>query len=161
MSDEATPTADPTRVVADPGVLVADLLLGGEARDALDHVRRHSWMTLVASDFLLDVAEGAIGELASPSLATDWRSRIDADTVSVAHPSEDHPALASAYQGGAAHLLTFDEELASAKANRAIQPHMQVSIRSPDAFARLFDAQSLYESVHEDDYPGPDCDPRG
>jgi hypothetical protein len=34
--------ADPTRVVADADVLAADLLVGGVARDALDHVRAHS-----------------------------------------------------------------------------------------------------------------------
>ena len=38
---------------------------------------------------------------------------------------------------------------------------MQVSVRTPDAFAALFDAQSLYEATHDDAYPGPDCDPRG
>jgi len=38
---------------------------------------------------------------------------------------------------------------------------MQVSIRTPDAFASLFDAAALYEAAHDDHYPGPDRDPRG
>jgi hypothetical protein len=33
-------------------------------------------------------------------------------------------------------------------------------VRPPDAFARLFDAASLYEAEFDDDYPGPDVDPR-
>ena len=53
--------ADPTWVVADADVLAADLLCGeaaeNPARTALDHVRRHSWMSLVASDPLLDDAQ--------------------------------------------------------------------------------------------------------
>lgn len=152
--------ADPTCVAADADVLAADLLVGEDARDALDHVRRHSWMTLVASDELLADAEAVIAELSTPSLASDWRERIAAERVAVEHPPADHPALASAYRGEAAHLLTFDEQLTSARANVTVQPHVAVSIRQPDAFAALFDAASLYESVVGESYPGPDRDPR-
>jgi len=53
-----------------------------------------------------------------------------------------------------------DEGLTSAAANTAVQSHVTVSIRPPDAFARLFDPASLYESVHDEPYPGPDRDPR-
>jgi predicted nucleic acid-binding protein len=156
MSEEA----DPTRVVADSGVLAADLLVGGPARKALDHLRRHSWMALVASDHLLDATEVVVADLADETLAGDWRERIGQWRTPVDHPPEDHPALASAYRSGAAHVLSFDESLTSAAANTAVQPHLTVSIRPPNAFARLFDAESLYESVHEDAYPGPDRDPR-
>lgn len=156
MSEEA----DPTRVVADSGVLAADLLVGGPAREALDHLRRHSWMALVASDRLLDATEVVVADLADETLAGDWRERIEQWRTPVDHPPEDHPALASAYRSGAAHVLSFDESLTSAAANTAVQPHLTVSIRPPNAFARLFDAESLYESVHEDAYPGPDRDPR-
>lgn len=152
--------ADPTRVVADAEVLVADVLVGGPARDALDHVRRHSWMTLVASDTLLSDAESVIASLADTNLAADWRVRIERERMSVDHPDDDHPGLASAYRGEAAHLLTFDDGLKSAGANLSVQSHMQVSIRTPDAFATLFDAESLYEATHDDSYPGPDRDPR-
>lgn len=152
--------ADPTRVVADADVLAADVLVGGAARDALDHVRSHSWVTLVASDRLLDDAEAVVATLADSSLATDWRERIERDRAVVDHPEKDHAGLASAYRGGAAHLLSFDEQLGSAGANLSLQSHMQVSIRTPDAFARLFDAASLYEATHDDDYHGPDRDPR-
>ncbi|MFW5952463.1 MAG: DUF7384 family protein, partial [Gemmatimonadota bacterium] len=65
-------------------------------------------------------------------------------------------ALASAYHGGAAHLLTFDEDLTSARTNLSIQSSTALSIRQPAAFARLFDAAGLYESLHDDAYPGPD-----
>lgn len=152
--------ASPTRVVADADVLVADLLVGGAARDALDHLRRHSWMTLVASDALLGDAEAVIADLADQSLATDWRERIEADREPVEHPVGDHPALASAYRGGAAHLLSFDDHLTSRGANQTVQPHMALSVRPPDAFARLFDPESLYEAEFDEAYPGPDRDPR-
>ncbi|WP_340098858.1 DUF7384 family protein [Salinibaculum salinum] len=152
--------ADPTRVVADADVLAADLLVGGVARDALDHVRAHSWLTLVASDRLLNDAEAVITALADGSLAADWRDCIERDRETVDHPPGDHSGLASAYRGGAAHLLSFDDQLGSAGANLSLQSHMQLSIRTPDAFARLFDAESLYEATHDDAYPGPDRDPR-
>jgi len=151
---------DPSRVVADADVLAADLLVGGPAREALDCVRRHSWMDLVASDALLGDARAVIGCLTDDSLADDWSDRIADERFAVDHPAGDHPALASAYQGNAAHLLTFDEGLTSAGANLTVQPHMAVSIRTPDAFVRLFDAERLYESRHDGKYPGPDRDHR-
>ena len=151
---------DPTRIVADADVLAADLLVGGNARAALDHVRRHDWLTLAASEQLLDDAESVIETLADPDLATAWRDRIGADTETVEHPPEDHPGLASAYRGEAGHLLSYDDSLRSAKTGLSIQPHADLSIRPPDAFARLFDAESLYEATHDDAYPGPDRDPR-
>jgi predicted nucleic acid-binding protein len=151
---------DPTRVVADADVLAADLLVGGDAREALDSVRAHSWMTLVASDPLLDDAEAVLADLADASLAADWRERVDRERETVDHPGGDHPGLASAYRGGAAHLLTYDEDLNSAGANLSLQPHMQVSVRTPEAFGSLFDPAALYEATHDDPYAGPDRDPR-
>jgi len=153
--------ADPTRVVADADVLAADLLVGGPAREALDHVREHSWMTVVASDELLADAAAVVADLATEDLAADWRERVAREREAVEHPHGDHPGLASAYRGQAAHLLTCDEGLSSAGANLSLQPHLQVSIRPPDAFARLFDPAPLYEATHDGAYPGPDCDPRG
>jgi predicted nucleic acid-binding protein len=152
--------ADPTRVVADADVLAADLLVGGPARAALDHLRRHSWMTLVASDHLLDDAAAVVADLADEGLAGDWRKHVEDWREHVDHPPADHSGLASAYRGEAAHLLSFDDQLTGAAANTAVQPHVTVSIRPPDAFARLFYPASLYESVHDDQYPGPDRDPR-
>lgn len=151
---------DPARVVADADVLATDLLLGGDARNALDHVRRHSWIDLVASDPLLDVTERLVATLTDQDLATDHRTRLEADRVRVEHPEGDHPALASAYRGKAAHVLSYDERLRSAKAGLALQPRISVSVRPPDAFASLFDAASLYEVVEGGEYPGPDRDPR-
>jgi len=152
--------ASPARVVADADVLAADLLVGGDAREAMDHVRRHSWVGLVASDTLLSDAQAVIADLADPELAADWRERIEAEREPVDHPEGDHPALASAYRGGAAHVLSYDDELRSAKTGMALNEHMQVSVRAPDAFAALFDAESLYDLVEGGEYPGPDRDPR-
>jgi len=153
-------TSEPTRIVADADVLAADLLVGESARAALDHVRRHDWLTLVASEPLLDDAEAVIAMLADDDLATVWRDRIEDDCEIVSHPAEDHPGLASAYRGEAVHLLTYDESLRSARTGLSIQPHADLSIRPPDAFARLFDPEALYEATHDGVYPGPDRDPR-
>ena len=153
-------SVDPTRVVADADVLAADLFVDGSARAAMDHVRSHSWLTLVASDPLLDDAEAVIATLGDAHLAADWRERAEAEREVVDHPEEDHPALASAYHGNAAHLLAFDETLRSAKAGLSIKPHASLSVRSPDAFVSVFDAASLYEATHDEAYPGPDRDPR-
>ncbi len=150
----------PARVVADADVLAADLLCGGAARAALDIVRRHSWVSLVASDPLLDDAEAVIAGLADADLAADWRERTEREREPVDHPDSDHPALASAYRGGAAHVLSYDETLRSARTGVALNEHMNVSVRTPDAFAALFDAESLYELVEGGAYPGPDRDPR-
>ncbi|APX96958.1 DUF7384 family protein [Natronorubrum daqingense] len=148
------------RVVADADVLAADLLVGGDARDALDHVRRHSWVELVASDALLEQTERLVTELADAKLASDHRDRLEAERVAVDHPPEDHPALASAYHGDAAHLLSYDETLRSPQAALSLQPRVSVSVRPPDAFARLFDPESVYREVEDGAYPGPDRDPR-
>ncbi|MFP9059442.1 hypothetical protein ACLI4R_02790 [Natrialbaceae archaeon A-chndr2] len=150
---------NPARVVADTDVLAADLFVDGDARAALDHVRRHEWVELVASDELLTATETLVTSLADSDLAAAHRERLEADRVRVEHPPEDHPALASAYRGNAAHLLTYEEGLRSAKAGLTLQPRVSVSIRSPDAFATLFDPESLYEAVVGGTYPGPDRDP--
>lgn len=151
---------NPVRVVADADVLAADLLVGGPAREALDHVRRHDWVTLVASDRLLDEAQAIVAGLADEGLATDWRERVRADADRVEHPPGDHPALASAYRGDAAHVLSFDSVMTSARAGAALK-QAGVSVKRPDAFARLFDPAELYPALFEEPYPGPDRDPRG
>ena len=161
MTETEEPTPNPARVVADADVLAADLLVGGDAREALDHVRRHSWVELVASDALLDQTETLVAQLADAVLAADHRDRLAADRVAVDQPDGDHPALASAYQGNAAHLLAYNERLRSATAGLTLQPRVSVSIRPPDAFARLFDPESLYAVVEDGTYPGPDRNPRG
>ncbi|MDS0293964.1 DUF7384 family protein [Halogeometricum luteum] len=167
MTDEKSgpdtgPETDPSpaRVVADADVLAADLLVGGDARDALDHLREHSWTTLLASDALLDDAEAVVAALADPDLASDWRERTEAWREPVDHPDGDHPALASAYRGGAMHVLSFDDRLTSARAAAALGTRFPVSVRDPRAFASLFDAASLYEEVVGGEYEGPDRDPR-
>lgn len=158
MSDHPEPS--PARVVADADVLAADLLVGGAAREALDHLRGHSWTTLVASDPLLSDAEAVIAALADASLAADWRERVDAWREAVDHPAGDHPALASAYRGGAMHVLSFDERLTGAGTAVGLRDRFPVSVREPAAFAALFDAESLHADVVGGEYPGPDRDPR-
>ena len=152
--------SDPARIVADVDVLVGDLFVDGTARDALDHVRRHDWLSLVASDPLLDAVETTVATVADVDLARDHRDRLEADRVGVSHPPKDHPALASAYAGRAAHLLSNDERLTSASAGLALRSRFDVSVRPPAAFAALFDPESLYEHVVGGPYPGPDRDPR-
>ena len=151
---------DPTRVVADADVLAADLLVGGDSRDALDHVRRHSWMTLVASTPLLDDAQAVIARIADDDLAADWRRKIETLADLVDHPEGDHPGLAAAYHGNAAHVLTYDEGLLTTKANASAKRFVETSFKPPGGFARLFDPERLYPQVSDDPYPGPDRDPR-
>jgi len=160
-SDSETSDApDPSRIVAGADVLAADVLVGGPARAALDHVRSHSWLDLVASDHLLDDAEAVIAELADDELADDWRDRIERERVSVEHPPGDQPALASAYRGDAAHVLSFDDELGSVETAARLQGRIAMSVRHPKAFDAVFDAASLYDAVVGGEYPGPDRDPR-
>lgn len=154
------PEPSPERVVADADVLVADLLVGGAAREALDELRRHSWTILVASDALVDDAAAVVTALSDASLASDWYATVVDWREPVEHPPEDHPALASAYQGGAMQVLSLDEQLTSAAAGTTLKGRVQMSIRTPRAFATVFDAERLYPTVVDGEYPGPDRDPR-
>ena len=148
------------RVVADADVLAADLLGGGGAREALDVVRRHSWLELVVTEPLLADAEAVISRLGDAELAEEWRRLLEERAVVVDQPAGDHPALAAALHGDAAHLLSFDERLRSARAGAELRGVVDVSVRSPDAFAAVFDPAAVYETAVGDDYPGPDRDPR-
>lgn len=149
-----------TRVVADADVLAADLLVGGDARDALDIIRAHSWIELIASDPLLADAQAVIATLATDELASDWRETIETERLAVDQPSEDHPALASAYQSEAAHILSFDEQLQSVTTGATLKQHVDTSVKHPDAFAHLFDPEQIHEVVFDEPYPGPDRNPR-
>jgi hypothetical protein len=152
--------SSPARIVADADVLAADLIVGEAAREALDHLRAHSWLVLVASDQLLDDAEAVIAALDGATLASDWRDHIESDCDRVAHPAGDHPALASAARGGAMHVISLDEELQSANAGVAIRARVETSVKDPRAFATLFEPEPVYEAVEDGEYPGPDRDPR-
>ena len=149
------------RVVADADVMAADLLCGGPAREALDLVRAHDWLTLVASEPLLDDAAAVVATLADDGLAGDWRAAAGDLAVLVEHPPDDQPALACAYRGDARHVLSLAPALQSARAGAAIRARVETSVKAPDAFVRLFDPASLYPVVVGGDYPGPDRDPRG
>ncbi|WP_122090256.1 DUF7384 family protein [Halalkalicoccus subterraneus] len=151
---------DPTRIIADADVLAADLLAGGSAREAMDRVRSHSWLTLVATEPLFDDAQRIIAELADADLALAWRTTIETLAQVVDQPPDDHPALAAAYRGDAAQVLSFDEALASAETGAKLRPHVATSVRSPDAFLTVFDPERLYPAVEDGSYPGPDRDPR-
>lgn len=151
------------RVVADADVLAADCLTGGASREAMDRIRAHGWIDLVASDALLADAEAVIRELADDAIATDWRETVTGRVTVVDHPRGDHPAIASALHGDARHVLSLDDALTGAQAAAAIRrdADVETSVKPPDAFVRLFDPASIYETVHDDAYPGPDRDPRG
>jgi hypothetical protein len=156
VSDPPTPE----RFVADADVLAADLLVGGAARAAVDLARAHSWVTLVATEPLLADAEAVIADCADPELAADWREKIDALVELVDQPADDHPALAAAYNGDATQLLSFDDGLRSVQTGAALRKYVDVSVRSPEAFVRLFDPASIYEVAVGGEYPGPDRDSR-
>lgn len=151
---------NPARLVADADVLAADALVGGDSREAMDVVREHSWIELVASDELLDDAEAVIREEASGEVARDWRERIEALRIDVEQSPGDHPALASAVAGNAAHILSYDDSLRSAKTGTALKGRISVSVKRPDGFVNLFDPESLYDVVVGGEYPGPDRPPR-
>ncbi|WP_160133297.1 DUF7384 family protein [Halococcus salsus] len=155
-----TDRPDPARVVADADVLAADLLCGGAAREALDLVRAHSWVSLVASDALLADAAAVVATLADDGLADAWRERIDELRVRVEQSAGDHPALASAAAGDAAHLLTFDDGLRTARTGAELRPYVDVSVKHPRGFAQLFDPETLHPTAVGGEYPGPDRDPR-
>jgi hypothetical protein len=154
------PEQSPARVVADADVLAADLLVGGPARDALDVLREHSWTTLVASDALLDDAEAVVADLADPDLARDWRERLAAWREPVSHPAGDHPALASAYRGGAMQVISLDSALTGPRTAAELRDRLPVSVREPRAFATVFSPERLYPEVVGGEYSGPDRDPR-
>lgn len=159
-NDDARPEPSPARVVADADVLAADLLVGGAARDALDHLRGHSWTTLVASDALLDDVEAVVATLADAELARDWRTRLAAWREPATHPAGDHPALASAYHGGAMQVISLDPALTSPGAAAGLRDRLPVSVREPRAFATVFSPERLYPEVVGGEYPGPDRDTR-
>ena len=148
------------RLVADADVLAADLLVGGPAREAIDIARAHSWVTLVASDPLLDDAEAVVESCADSTLAADWRERIESLRERAEHPDGDHPALASALSGDAVHVLSFDDRLRSAQAGATLRAHGDVSVKTPRGFVALFDPAAMYEVAVGGEYPGPDRDPR-
>jgi len=150
----------PARVVADADVLAADLLGIDHARSALDLLRTHSWTTLVASDPLLDDLEAAVAALTDPELARDWRAQITHWRTPVSHPAGDHPALSSAYRGGAMQVISLDPTLTGPRAAAGLRDRLPVSVREPRAFEAVFSPARLYPEVAADPYPGPDRDAR-
>ena len=150
----------PARVVADADVLAADLLGIDHARSALDLLRTHSWTTLVASDPLLDDLEAAVAALTDPELARDWRAQIAHWRTPVSHPAGDHPALSSAYRGGAMQVISLDPALTGPRAAAGLRDRLPVSVREPRAFEAVFSPARLYPEVAADPYPGPDRDAR-
>ena len=150
----------PARVVADADVLAADLLVDGRARAALDVLRAHSWTTLVASDPLLADLETVVAALADSALARDWRAQVDRWRTPISHPAGDHPALSSAYRGGAMQVISFDPGLTGPRAAANLRDRLPVSVREPRAFETVFSPARLYPEVADGSYPGPDRNPR-
>lgn len=162
-AEEEPPAAHPmTRLVADADVLAADVLVGGSSRAALDLARSHEWIRVVASDALLEDAAAVLTALAGPELAAVWCDRIRSLAAIVSHTCGGHPAIEAAAAGDARHVLSLDPGLQGAGAGMAIRrtADLEVSVRSPDTFVRLFDPADVYEAVYGSSYPGPDRDPR-
>lgn len=155
-----TKTPDPTRIVADADVLTAEVFIDGTARMAMDRIRRHSWLELIASEAILDETASIIARLGDQALADEWYALIEPECHIVEHPRRDNPALGSAYAGSAGHLLTYDETLTSAKTGVQMRRAMPISVRTPDAFVRTVAIDVLYEANVGDTYPGPDVEPR-
>lgn len=151
---------NPAGIAADADVLAADVFIDGDARRALDIVRKHSWVELVATERLLDDAEHVIATLGDDELASAWRERIEEVVEIVEQPASDHPALAAAHQGNAAHVLSFDDGLRTADVGVKIKARTNLSIKHPKGFVTLFSPESLYDVVVGGEYPGPDRDPR-
>lgn len=146
---------DPTAVVADIDVIGADLFVGGDAREALDLVRNHDWMTWVLTPELREQAMAVIATLSDPDLAEDWGKRIDKDGTLVEPPGDigGHPALVAAAAGGAASVLTYDGTLQGANTGLAIRQHVATSVKSPAAFVSQVDPAALRAAGSDRDDP--------
>ena len=154
VSDRHEP--DPTRIVADSDVLVADLLVGGPSRDVMDVLRSHSWLEPIATEPLLAAAEAVIASLADATLAGEWRATAEDLLSVVEQPAGDRPALAAAYRGNASQIVTLDDRLRSASTGANLRGLFEVSVRSPEAFLSVVDPEPLYELAFDASYPGPD-----
>ena len=150
----------PVRVVADADVLAADLLVGGDARAALDLVRSHDWIQLVASEALLDDAQAVIETLSEGTLAATWREHMEELADVISQPEAAEAGFVTAVTGDAPHLLSFDERLTTAGTNVSLQGRADLIIRRPAAFVAVFDPETVYEALAGEPYPGPDSDPR-
>lgn len=151
---------DPTRTVADIDVLTADLLIGRDAREAIDLFRAHSWLSLLATVELLDEAHLVIETLTDTTLADDWREHIEQLVTVVEPTTRGHPALVAAAAGNAATILSLDDAFQSAAAGTALRSSLQASMKSPTAFLAIVDPADLYDTLYGDPYPGPDQHPR-
>jgi hypothetical protein len=115
---------------------------------------------LVSTEQLLDDAEAVVESLADSDLALAWRTAIDDLVVLVAQPAGDHPALAAAYRGNAAHVISLDDRLTSVAAGANLKGTLEASVRSPEAFRSVVDPATLHELAFDVPYPGPDREPR-
>jgi len=88
-----------------------------------------------------------VASLADDGLAADWRGAVEAWREPVAQPAADHPALASAYRGGAMQVVSLDPSLTGPQAAAGLRNRMPVSVREPRAFATVFSPARLYPEV--------------
>lgn len=149
-----TEEPDPARVVVDADVLVADVFVDGSAREALDLLRDHSWLTLVLTEQLIADAVSVIASLADSALAETWEAVIRSEAEIVQPRLSGHPALTAAAGGNAASVLSLDERLLTPTAGAAIRPRLPTSVKSPDAFVTTVDPASLYEALEGGEYTG-------
>ena len=160
MTEQPATGPDPRRIAVDADVFVADLLIDGDARTALDVLFGHSWLTVIASDRVIADAMATISDIASERLAATWHDRVEELHQTVDHPDGDHPGLASARAGSDAQLLSYDDRLTSAEGGTWIKGRVELSVRSPKAFNLIFDPATVWEMVGEGAYEGPDRPPR-
>lgn len=155
---------DPTRVVVDADVLVADVLRHDPSREALDRIRSHSWLTLVLSRPLIEDGRALLVEFESRTLAEHWQTVLDRTGRLVEPTAGGHPALATAHAAQAAQVLSLDETLTDVATGAAIRSTVDASVKTPTAFTSTIDLASLYAvgtAKSPAEYPGPDLDPRG
>lgn len=146
---------DPTRVVADTDVLAADLLVGGSAREAIDMIRTHDFLSLITTDTILLETHRIIETLTEKGLADDWLSRARRDFPVVEPDGSGQPAIEAAAASNAATVLSLEERLLSTQAGLTIRDHVATSVRSPRAFVAMVDPAALkvaLEEVNDTDY---------
>ncbi|MFB6186470.1 MAG: hypothetical protein ABEI06_00840 [Halobacteriaceae archaeon] len=151
---------DKTTFVIDSDVLIADLLIDGKARKALDLLRSHSWITVIISPELIRECTTVLAEFIDDSVVSAWKEKITTFGKCVTPTATGNKALACAKEANAAHVLTYDQRLLGVKAGVNIKPHVETSVKTPTSFLSIFEPKQLYEAVYDSSYEGPDQDPR-
>ncbi|MFB6186889.1 MAG: hypothetical protein ABEI86_08495 [Halobacteriaceae archaeon] len=151
---------DKTTFVIDSDVLIADLLIDGKARQALDLLRSHSWITVSISPELITECTTVLAEFIDDAVVNAWEEKITTFGNCVTPTATGNRALACAKEADAAHVITYDQRLLGVKAGVNMKPYVETSVKTPDSFLSIFEPEQLYEAVYDSPYEGPDQDPR-